>query len=298
MVLPNFLVAGAAKAGTSTLATMLGQHPQIFMSARKESHHFLHPGRPAAYAGPGDDEMNALVVADWREYEALFDGAGNHRAVGEASVFYMTSTEALERARAALGEVRVIVTLRDPARRAFSAYSHLSMRSREDLGFAEGLAAEPSRLAAGWEPLWGYRSVGHYAYQVERLFDVFGTRNVLLLRFESLMDEPVGELRRAFIFLGVDPDAEVDAGVRRNDTGRPRSRAVQQVLIREGTSVRRVLRTVMPAPLRHRMWKTVRRINLQRVSPEATLLAELKVGFRPDVERLERLTGWDLAGWQ
>lgn len=298
MVLPNFLIVGSAKAGTTSLNTMLGQHPQVFMSARKETHHFMHVGRPSAWSGPGDEEMNGFCVADPAEYEDMFAAGAGLPAVGEASVFYMTSPSALEEARARLGDIRVVATLRDPSRRAFSAYSHLAMRAREDLDFTGGLAAESERLAAGWEPLWGYHATGCYASQVESLFDVFGQQHVLLLRFEELMGRPEEQLRTVFEFVGVDPEVPVNAGARLNDTGRPRSRAVQKVLSGGDTRVRSVVRKAVPAGLRHRGWTALRRINLERTAADPAVLAQLRSAFAPDVRRVEALTGWDLSSWR
>lgn len=298
MVVPTFVIAGAAKGGTSSITRMVGQHPDVFMAARKETHYFLHPERPTTYAGPGDDEMNKLNLHHWDDYEAMFEGASGYRAIGEASVFYMYSPEAVSEMRRRLGDARVVVTLRDPARRAWSAYSHLVMRDRETLSFEDALAAEPSRIAAGWEPLWFYRSVGRYADQVESLFDAFGRDRVLALRYDDFKADSVAELRKVFAFLDVDPSFTPSVDLHLNSTGHPRSRLVQRLVIRESTPLRRALRPLVPARARHRLWRAARDANLQRKQPDPAVLAELTASYREDVHRLERLLGWDLAAWR
>lgn len=298
MVLPNFVIAGAAKAGTSSLTAMVSQHPQVFMPTRKEPHYFLHPERPAAYAGPGDDDLNGLVVSRWDDYTAMFDPGGDRQAIGEASVFYLTSPAAMVEMRRRLGDVRVVVTLRNPARRAFSAYSHLRMFGRETLSFHDALQAEDARTEAGWEPLWRYRALGQYADQVDALLGTFGRDTVLLLRYEDFQKDAAGQLRTVFAFLGVDPAFTGTTDVRLLRSGVPRNWALQRLFLGRRGPARRALRRAVPAAVRGRLGRRARAANLRRVTPPADVMAELTAFYGPDVRRLEALTGWDLSSWR
>jgi hypothetical protein len=127
--LPTFLVIGAMKAGTSTLARALAQHPQVFVPRAKEVHFFDH------HFGRG---------LDW--YRAWFEEAGAVPAVGEASPTYMHNEGAWLRMARTLPDARLIAILRDPGDCAYSHYWHNVRWGREPLSFREALAAEFRRL--------------------------------------------------------------------------------------------------------------------------------------------------------
>src|SRR5215831_9169458 len=103
---PNFLIAGASKAGTTSLHDYLSQHPNIFMSSFKEPNYFV-----PNYA-----------YNDWERYLSLFRGARDEKAVGESSTGYLFCEESPAWIKSVLGNVRIIVVLRNPARRAQSLY--------------------------------------------------------------------------------------------------------------------------------------------------------------------------------
>src|SRR4051812_42429120 len=104
---PDFLIVGAAKAGTTSLAAYLAEHPDVFMARRKELHFF---GREKEYR------------RGWEWYCSHFEGAGDARAVGEATPDYMWRERAVERIAQDLPKARIIATLRHPVDRAYSHY--------------------------------------------------------------------------------------------------------------------------------------------------------------------------------
>ena len=113
MTLPNFIIIGAAKAGTTALYEYLGEHPDVFVSPVKETN-FFSSGHP---------------IGTQDEYEAQFAGVRGERAIGEASVQYIASKNAAAQMRDQLPDVKLIAMLRNPADRAFS---HYLMQSRGD----------------------------------------------------------------------------------------------------------------------------------------------------------------------
>src|SRR5690349_24956673 len=118
--MPDFLVIGAPKAGTTALHAALARHPGLYMSAVKEPKFFLTDGPPPTKGGPGD----ALTYREhvWRRdrYEALFDAAPAGALRGEATPLYLYDRAALGRIHAAIGHVKLIVVIRDPVERAHS----------------------------------------------------------------------------------------------------------------------------------------------------------------------------------
>ena len=149
--MPDFLVIGAPKAGTTALHAALARHPGLYMSAVKEPKFFLTDGPPPAKGGPGD----ALTYREhvWRrpDYEALFDPAPPGTLRGESTPLYLYDRAAVRRIRETLPAARLIVVLRDPVERAHSNWTHLWSAGLEPVGdFVRACAEEERRIAAGW----------------------------------------------------------------------------------------------------------------------------------------------------
>ena len=115
MRLPNFLIIGAAKSGTSSVFAYLGQHPQVFASPSKEPNYFALADQRVAFTGPGDEIINQASITDVRQYQALFRTAKSASAVGEASTLYLYSPAAAAAIRRHIPDVRIIAILRDLA---------------------------------------------------------------------------------------------------------------------------------------------------------------------------------------
>ena len=180
--LPNALIIGAAKAGSTSLFDWLSQHPDVASSRIKETEYF---DRKFGH-GP-----------HW--YRAQFAPRRRHKVILEASPSYLGSRAAPERVRALLGTPKLIVLLRDPVDRA---YSHHAMKVRhglETLPFEEALEAEPERF--------GYIAGSHYAEQIEHWLSVFPRKNFLFIRAEDLFRDPRAQLARALRFLDLAPYA-------------------------------------------------------------------------------------------
>ncbi len=208
--LPDFIVVGAQKAGTSSLFHGLSQHPQIFPSAKKEVHFFdggLSARRDTWRLGEG-----------W--YRAHFPRrvhlAGGGRT-GEASPLYLFHPLAPNRMFDLVPNARLIALLRSPTERAISHYFHTRAIGLEPLPLAQALDAEDERLAPDVPPRrhrqsvihHSYRSRGRYAEQLERYFERWPREQILVLSSEVFFREPAGVLAGVFSFLGVDPAAPI-----------------------------------------------------------------------------------------
>ena len=285
---PNFLVAGVAKAGTTSLYEYLRQHPQIFMSENKEPCYFVH--------GYG--------VKKWEDYLALFKDAAGEKALGEASTAYCSCEESAAWIRAVLGEIKIIILLRNPAKRAFSEYVWMVREGYEDAPtFAEALAREPARLKdAAFQAKppqlfedFLYFHAGLYFEQVSRFFNTFGRERVRVYLFEEFVKEPLVICQDVFRFLDVD-DSFVPKLERHNEGRIPQSIAWQHWL-RAEPKRRRLLGS---RSLRGKLAARLMEWNIQRGSkPQAEdkVLAALTERYRPDIEKLEALLGRDLSGW-
>src|SRR5215471_11117812 len=87
--LPNFFIVGAARSGTTSLDRYLSQHPEIYITPRKETHFFAADLFPPCFKGPGDERLNRLLIRDEEQYAQLFAGRTGAKAVGESSAFYL-----------------------------------------------------------------------------------------------------------------------------------------------------------------------------------------------------------------
>ncbi|WP_405148484.1 sulfotransferase [Sphaerisporangium sp. NBC_01403] len=300
MALPDFLVIGAPKTGTTALHAALARHPSLFMSAVKEPKFFLSDGPPPARGGPGD----ALTFKEhvWRraEYEALFDDAPPGTLKGESTPFYLYDRDAQRRIHALLPHAKLIVILRDPVERAHSNWTHLWSAGLEPVGdVVRACAEEARRVAAGWSAFWHYVGLGRYGEQLQHLFGLFPRENVLLFRYRELVDDPVATLDRICAFLGVEKGLITEVP-RENVTAHPdptlRHQALSRVL-RVGATVGRHL----PGSLAARLTEPLEKALQDQGRPRRPLSWEERQAliprFEDDVTLLERVTGEVFGDW-
>jgi Sulfotransferase family len=207
MALPDFLVIGAPKAGTTALHAALSRHPGLFMSPVKEPKFFLTDGPPPSRGGgPGDVQTYREHIWRREDYEALFAAAPAGALRGESTPFYLYDRAAQHRIRALIPQAKLIAILRDPVERAHSNWAHLWSAGLDPVGdFVRACAEEDRRVAAGWAPFWHYTLLGKYGEQLSDLFRVFPPSQVFVLRYRSLVDEPRQTLDEICAFLGVRP---------------------------------------------------------------------------------------------
>jgi len=276
MTLPNFLIIGAAKAGTTSLYDWLRQHPDVFMPAFKEPKFFAWDGA----SGGGGPVVQVTRRAD---YEALFAGAGGATAIGEASTLYLTHPRAPERAAAAIPAARLIASLRDPVERAFSIYQ-MNLRlfgANAGLDFPAALRADPA-LRQGYHPA------------LTRWRAHFDPGQLRVILFEDLARDAPGTLAGLFGFLGVDPGFAPDVTKVANPGGLPRSRRLHRLLT--DPRLRALGRNLLPAAALDRL-RGLRGRNLQRQALEPAARAAAVAVFRDDILKTQDLIGRDLSAW-
>jgi hypothetical protein len=295
---PNFLVIGTAKAGTTSLCHYLRQHPDVFVAREKESHFFLFEDGGPVFAGPRDDEeFNKLIITDPGRYLQCFAGAGPATARGEASVYYLYEPRALERALAYDPGMRFVAVLRDPVDRAFSAWSHMMRDGREpESDFIAAVDAEHERTASGWSYGFRYESVGRYAQQLEAARARVPSDQMHVLLYEDLVTRPGPTLSSLFHFLGV-RDIPVNSSLVMNASGRPRLRALNQLLTQRNP-VKEGLKKVLPYRVGNVVAHRLRNWNLQTVSMAEQDRAGLRRRYDDDIVSLAGLLGRNLEEWR
>jgi len=292
---PNFLIVGAAKAGTTALYYYLKQHPDIGFPDLKETKYFSTCNLNLPQNGIGDHSIDKYAVKDWIEYLKLFKGLSSYKRIGEASPDYLVyHKETAPLIKDTLGDIPIIISLRNPIKRAFSAYTNLKRDSREPLSFGEGLDAEEDRLNDNWDFMWGYKKGGLYFEQVKTFLNTF--TNVKVIFQEDLKTDTKRVIKEVYSFLKVNPDFKTDTSIEHNPSGIPKNVIAKFLLNRNNklaTNIREFLKSVMPRSILEK----VASHSLEKKSiskPEQELL---KNYFEDDIAKLETLLGRDLSKW-
>lgn len=293
MTLPNFIIIGAAKCGTTSLCHYLDQHPQIFMSPEKEPR-FFAPEFYTKYTNGPVRRGSLRPKMSWQEYKGLFKGVKNEKAIGEASTEYLFLPEVSKRIKSALPDVKLITILRNPADRAFSAYCYQLRDGCENLSFSEALADEEKRTQENWRPGWLYKQNGFYFEQLSRYFSHFEKHQIKIYLYEELDSKPLETLASIFNFLEVSLDFVPDLS-RKNVSAVPKNLFLNQLLSHQ--SLLYELKTYFPKPVK----LLSRYIKQKNRSPKPNLPNEIRKQlvdiYREDILKLQDLIDRDLSNW-
>jgi Sulfotransferase domain len=207
-LLPDYLILGAQRAGTTSLHRYLIQHPAVRSLLWTKEVHFFDTNYSKGMAWYASHFPTR--ASGW----LLRRRSGAHLVTGEASPYYLFHPLVPGRVAAHLPEVKLIALLRDPVQRAYSHYQHERSRGFETLGFDEAVAREPQRLAGEAERLLadpGYVSFNHqhYSYLARGLYADqlaawrahFPTDRLLVLGSERFFADPAAALARVLAFL-------------------------------------------------------------------------------------------------
>ena len=294
---PDFLVIGAARAGTTALYSYLRQHPQVFMPSVKEPNFFAYRDRALDCRGPGADFINNSVTKA-ADYEALFAGAPKGAVLGEASPLYLYEPAAPANIRATIPDARMIAILRNPVEQAFSHFMYATKYRIETVErFEDALLLEDERMAKGWQPLFGYSRFPRYGEQLARYFALFPRDQILIRTYEEFGSEPDRVIADIFGHIGVDTGFRPDMSEKANAGGRPKSRLFQDFLMKPNP-ITGAIGLVVPKDLRLRIRDRLAKANMTREdSVPAAAKAILLDRLGDDIRALQDLIGRDLSGW-
>jgi len=300
MALPEFLIAGVPKAGTTALHAALSQHPELYLSPVKEPKFFLTDGPPPTRGGPGDALTYREHVWQRPEYEALFAAAPPGALRGEATPLYFYDPAAMGRVRALIPEARLIVVIRDPVERAHSNWTHLWSAGLEPEGdFLRACDEEPGRIAAGWASFWHYTGLGQYGKQLAHAYSLFPRGQVLVIRYRLLIDDPVATLDRICAFLGVQAGVITEIP-RENVTAHPEHTLAHRTValgMRASNAVGWLLPGTAATAATHRLERYLQRGRRERQPLSWQQRQALLPRFADDIRLLGELLGEDFTDW-
>ncbi|MEX0809314.1 MAG: sulfotransferase domain-containing protein [Dongiaceae bacterium] len=305
MVLPNFIIPGAEKGGTTPLFRLLKQHRDIHMPAIKELQYFTR-----------NFDRRLPAYYEWQ----MSAGYHGQKAIGEATPEYMRFAAAAPRIRSLLGdEVKFIFCLRDPTTRAFSHYLQCMRMTEESESFERAVEIEPTRLARRWylNQRRAYVKGGLYTEQIETFLALYPREQMRFLILEEDLHGGKRALKktaaRMFEFLGVDPAFEVNLNI--PDTRLP---APDIIFVKRGETVlnpdnrkpapvgsivvnahikgaNRVIRR--PSTATRRYYERLQKAMTRKLAPELRITLYEKY-FRDEIDRMERLLERDLSLWR
>lgn len=292
--LPNTFILGAAKAGTSTLAALLRQHPEVFFSFDKEPMFFSHD----AYFERGIQWYTQTYFKDSLNFPIRVEASPHY--------LYWADKTAQRIHNSFLNQnLRFIVILRNPIERAYSWYWNMRADGREGLSFLDALNAEETRLQSHAKALrtdgsmtYGYCKGGQYTAQLQRYFEFFSKQQFHIMLLDDLQQTPETAIQDLLRFLKIDPKISI-----RIQTQNPSSAPQNQILhrlVRNPSWAKNLVKTLTPLRFRH-MLKThlvsqnLKAFNYPAMDAEAKQFLQEK--FEPEINALSALLNRDLSDW-
>lgn len=278
---PDFIIAGVAKAGTTSLYRYLGEHPDIGLSSKKEVNYFAH-GDPHIHKGWPHLPFPAT---SWDAYLQQFQEVAGLPVVGEASPIYFESPQAPKAIAERLPAAKIIISLRNPVERAYSGYL-MHVRDGEPELTDDQIVASQDRFISG----------GFYSEKLGRYLHYFPREQVEIVLFDDLRARPHIVLQRLFEFLGVgDTGFEAQTARYHNKGSYPRMRWLNAWL--KSDVVRQRLAPAMPSWVRRAGHKLVQ-VNSRRAPQMSdSLRARLRELYRSDIEQVAAVIDRDLSQW-
>ncbi len=301
--LPNFIIIGAGKSGTTALYEHLREHPEVFMSPVKETNFFALEGTSTVHSEEDPDQMfhYPWAVTNWVNYQGLFHKVKKEKAIGEVSPMYLYSPKAAEKIKKRLPNTKIIAILRDPVDRLYSRYMHLARENREPTSnFADSLDQKS---------IWWKRNdlvqEGFYYTHLKRYYDLFDEHQIRVYLYDDLRKNPLKVIQNIYEFIGVDASFVPDLEAEYNVSGRIRNSILdkligQNSLIKAG--VKKVSPVIANAVIKSERLKKyvnrMRKANLKKEPLSDDLRNQLidKV-YGKEISALEGLIHINLSNW-
>jgi Sulfotransferase family len=298
MIMPNFLVFGAAKSGTTSVYKYLQQHPDILMSSFKEPGFFAFEGEHPILNGPGAQKwVDRWVVSDLAAYQELFANYQGEKAIGDASPYYIYYEKTPHTIKKYAPEMKLIAILREPVDRAFSNYVWALRDRAESLtDFAEALAVEESRIKDNWGPKWHYKNQGFYYQQLKPYYDMFPREQIKIYLYDDLVGDSVKVMQDIFTFLEVDANFQPNMSKRHNTSKLTRNQAWQKFLDKPNI-FKSAIKPFLSEKFRQNIKQNAKEKNSYKPKLDENLRQELKVEYRDNIVQLQDLIQQDLSLW-
>lgn len=311
-ILPNFLVIGAAKCGTTSLYHYLRQHPDVYMSPIKEPNHFSTDINPEEFSPEyklherqKNLDVHSYVRGDMKEpqwgayvtsetdYRLLFRFADGKKRIGEISNSYLYSHTAADEINKRLKDVKLIAILRNPVDRAYSHYQANIRDGRALLPFRQELEKDIAKPEKGWGKSHLYIELGMYTAQIKRYKELFSPEQLLILFFDDLKKNTPAVIDSVFKHLHLQ-NIPVNYEERHNEARTPKNKRLIHLLTQTGLKRRvfRMLPVSIQSPVKSMFFKEGKSEKMSH--EDRAWLTEI---FRDEIRKLESEMNRDLSDW-
>jgi len=281
---PNFFIVGAPKAGTSSLYHYLNEHPEIYMCPEKEPNFFSCQEIKAQKLYYRKENIGSL-----KEYQALFRGVGDEKAIGEASVSYLFYPEVPQKIKNAVSDAKIIIILRNPVKRAFSHYLMDFRLGYTRLSF-EDIIFDKKKHPLHYQQ---YLELGLYSNQVQRYLSTFRENDVKIVIFEQFVQDQKNEMFSLLQFLNVNSMYSHQLLKKYNPSVVPKNGYIRFFYGKAG--LRKFLKFVLPESTLNRVARFFFKSGLPSLNGETENF--LKSFYTEDIQKLENLIKRDLKYW-
>jgi len=284
MILPNFLIIGVKKGGTTSLIKYLDQHPDIFMAPVRSSRFFISEGDEKA------KEVRPHVVTTLGEYKGLFRDVSGERAIGENSNAYFNHPGAPGSIRRYVPNVKLVALLRNPAERAYSSYTmHVSRGQKPVDDFS-------SVVKRNIETYKNPGNVGFYYRHLRNYYDHFDPSRIKVYLFEDFIKDPRPVMKDLFAFLGVNKDFIPNTLKKYNPSGIP-DKMLLHKLLTSPNIVKTAVKKLFPREAGLFLYDKLFHKSYKKIPLPEEARKILTGIYREDILKLQGLLGRDLSSW-
>ncbi len=301
--LPDFVIIGAGKSGTTSLNEYLKEHPKIFMATRKEPNFFAFETLdPSIYDTQSSIDYYNESVLTIDEYYKLFEGAKPDQLLGEVSNTYISHDHSWERIKHYVPDAKLIAILRHPAERLHSRYFHLVRENEIPEG---GSLDEVFNRNSVWWKRPDLVNEGFYYQKLKPFFENFPKENIKIFLYEEFTQDTDRVLKDTFEFLGIDPNVKVATDIVYNKSGEVKNKSVD-ALVGQNSGPILFLKRFLPGLhryLKNSVWANrflniMRNKNLDKPSVATDFRKQVVDQiYREDIEALAKLLDRDLSHW-
>ena len=286
----DFFIIGAQKAGTTSLYKYLAEHPEIFMPEIKENHFFCEE----RFYNKGEDF-----------FHRYYSNYNNQKIIGGAYVHMLSSPEAPERVFAYNKNAKILLMLRNPIDRAYSAY-HFALENgweSSNVSFVDSLKLQQKRVHGNYTDKTdlSYFYSGLYYQHICNWLKFFPKESIYILLFDDLKENPEHALKQLFNYLGVSDRVAINTNIAHNKSRGVKYKNLHYFIRNKESGVKRIMASVIPFKLRYVLRTKVRRaidkVNITEKKYEPLSDEQKKIVFKyfeEDVKLLSKFMNRDL----
>ena len=295
---PNVFIIGAAKSATTSIVGHLKFHSEVYIPEKKEPGYYATFFYKMPREGNGDERADSRVIKTWDDYLDLYSTDREYQVRLDASTDNLYHPETAEMIKKDCQDAKIIICLRHPVERAYSAYNYMVLRGRETLSFEQ--AIEQDKYRQNYEYIWRYLNGGFYYKAVKHYIDVFGKDNVKIVIFEEFTKNIQNEMNEIFKFVGLEPMI-IKANVVFNKSGKIKYPLIYfwvNKLIKGKSLFKKIYRIITPEHKRRVIIEKANSFLVGKKEPmNVDTRKKLLNEYKEDIEELSNYLDMDLSHW-